>query len=152
MERIVTSTKQTEELANELAKELRPKDVVALYGDLGSGKTTFTSYLVKALGFHDRVQSPTFVILRIYFDCVLNGGSQHAIKEIKHFDLYRLLDISELDALDFEAVINEPAGISIIEWPEIAEKYLPENVIKISFEYIDEDKRKVIINGLEIIH
>ena len=63
MEVLSKSTKETEELAQRVAKKLKPGDVLALYGDLGAGKTTFTNLLVKSLDFGSRVQSPTFVIL-----------------------------------------------------------------------------------------
>ncbi|GIW69406.1 MAG: hypothetical protein KatS3mg101_0153 [Patescibacteria group bacterium] len=66
MEVLASNISETQKLAQEIASKLKPGDVVALYGDLGSGKTTFVSMAAKALGFSARVQSPTFVISRIY--------------------------------------------------------------------------------------
>ena len=66
MEVLLSSTKETKDLAGKIAKKLNPGDTLALYGDLGSGKTTFVNFLVDALGIPARVQSPTFVLHRKY--------------------------------------------------------------------------------------
>src|SRR3990167_8191355 len=95
MDVLSRSTQETEELAKRLATQLKSGDVLALHGDLGSGKTTFTAYLVSALGIEKRVQSPTFVILRRYAaetdETAENiGGSLNGIKIVNHLDLYRV--------------------------------------------------------------
>ncbi len=66
METITNSPQETEQLARKIAGKIKPEDVLALYGKLGAGKTTFTKFLVKSLGFEDRVQSPTFIVARVY--------------------------------------------------------------------------------------
>lgn len=133
MENITYSTEETKELAFELAKNVKKGDTLALYGGLGSGKTTFTRYFVEALGINRRVQSPTFIVARKY-------------GYINHVDLYRLT--SEVEALEIgiqEMIADD--SITIIEWPEIIEELLPENCIKIYFEYIDENTRKITIKN-----
>lgn len=132
MEIITHSTKETKKFASEIAKNIKPGDVLALYGDLGSGKTTFTRYLVEHLGLKNRVQSPTFVIVRKY-------------EHVNHIDLYRLTSEKEVEDLGMAEMLEDKNLISIIEWPELAEKLLPKNTTKIYFEYIDENTRKIRI-------
>lgn len=139
MEFISETPEDLKKLAREIAGNLKPNDVLALYGDLGSGKTTFTRYLVESLGISARVQSPTFVIARKY------NGSGKYINTVNHIDLYRISSKEEIKDLGLEETIKEPNSITVIEWPEIAEKYLPENAVKMHFEYFEETKRKIII-------
>lgn len=139
MEFISETPEDLKKLAREIADNLKPNDVLALYGDLGSGKTTFTRYLVESLGISARVQSPTFVIARKY------NGSGKYINTVNHIDLYRISSKEEIKDLGLEETIKEPNSITVIEWPEIAEKYLPENAVKMHFEYFEETKRKIII-------
>lgn len=130
------STEDTREIAQEIAKALKQGDILALYGDLGSGKTTFTSYLVHALGLENRVQSPTFVIARKY------QGGEGEIKVVNHLDLYRLTSVEEVEDIGLTEMFDEE-GVTIIEWPEIAETLLPERVKVLEFSYVDENERKI---------
>ncbi len=145
MENNTYTIEQVKKLATELARDIRPQDVLALYGDLGSGKTTFTNYLVQALGFKDRVQSPTFVLLRRYTETP--ESNENNIHVINHLDLYRLNDSGDLHELGLNEIVEEPATITIIEWPGIAENLLSKNTKKIFFEYIDEKTRKIKIHN-----
>ena len=131
------STQQLEELAGKIAQKLKPNDVLALYGELGSGKTTFTRFLVKALGFDTRVQSPTFILVRNY------TKSEGSIKKIFHIDLYRLKSVNEVLEIGINEMIDEDKSVTVIEWPEIYEQMLPEKTIRMYFEYADKDTRKV---------
>lgn len=137
MDVLSRSTEETKELARGVARKLKPGNVLALYGDLGSGKTTFTSYLVHFLGIDRRVQSPTFVILRKY------PGGKGDILTVNHIDLYRMQSKEELEDLGLEEIFEESDAIAVIEWPELAEDLLPKDVIKIHFKYVDEDERKI---------
>ena len=141
MEKFTTS--KTQELAREISKKLKPQNVLALYGDLGSGKTTFTRYLVEELGFIDRVQSPTFVILRKY---VKSTNAEIGI--INHLDLYRLSNTEDLRELGLKELFEERKAITIMEWPEIAEALLPKDTIKIFFEYLDENERRINVQNI----
>ena len=143
MDVLSRSTQETEELAKRLAGRLKSGDVLALYGDLGSGKTTFTAYLVSALGIEKRVQSPTFVILRRYA-----AETDEKIKAVNHLDLYRVQSKEEIEDLGLAELFSEPNSIGVIEWPEIAQEFLPENVIKINFEYVDENTRRIYAQNL----
>ena len=142
MEIILSSTEETKQLAQEIATTLNKGDILALYGDLGSGKTTFTRYLVEALGFEDRVQSPTFIIHRIYKN---NKHKSNSLLKINHFDLYRLTNIEEVLDMGFEDILKEES-LTIIEWPEVIQNHLiQDRTKKMYFEYLDDEKRKVTI-------
>ena len=147
MDVLSRSTQETEELAKRLATQLKSGDVLALHGDLGSGKTTFTSYLVSALGIEKRVQSPTFVILRRYAAEGV-GRSGGEVQAVNHLDLYRIQSREEVEDLGLSDLFSEPNSITVIEWPEVAEEFLPENVTKISFEYVDENTRRIHAQNL----
>ena len=142
MEIVSKTTEDTKKLAFSVAEKMRPGNVLALYGGLGSGKTTFTQYLTRALNSTSRIQSPTFVLIRRY-KCNMNG-----IENINHIDLYRLSDADEIADLGIEEILNEKNTLNIIEWPELAEGYLPENTLKIIFEIIDENERKINVQNL----
>lgn len=144
MEILSKSTSETEDLAKTVARKIKTGTVIALFGDLGSGKTTFTNFLVKALGYDCRVQSPTFVIHRVY---VKSGGKP--VDKVHHLDLYRLHVSGEVLELGFEDMLEEPNSLVLIEWPELAIKFLPEGFIEIHFTVIDENTRHVTLKGLE---
>ncbi|MBW6441535.1 tRNA (adenosine(37)-N6)-threonylcarbamoyltransferase complex ATPase subunit type 1 TsaE [Patescibacteria group bacterium] len=135
MENITKSTGETKKLAFEIAKRIKNGDVIALYGDLGGGKTTFTRYLVEGLGLENRVQSPTFVVARKY-------------GYVNHVDLYRLTSKEEAKDIGIEEMISDEESITVIEWPEIIEDLFPRKAVKIYFEYIDENTRKITIKNL----
>ena len=131
-ERILRSEDDTIEFAKELAPKLKKGDVLALYGELGAGKTFFTQQLCKFLGVKENVSSPSYVLMNEYF------GSY----TIRHLDLYRLDAAEEVLELGLYDLFKD--AITIIEWPEIADGMLPENTIHIYFEFI-KSNRKVTI-------
>ncbi|KKU31535.1 MAG: hypothetical protein UX44_C0005G0013 [candidate division WWE3 bacterium GW2011_GWA1_46_21] len=135
MEILSKSPQDTKELAFRIAGKIKPGQVLALFGDLGSGKTTFVGYLVEGLGIKARVQSPTFVLLRKY-------------GFVNHLDLYRLLNVGDVLDIGFTEIIGSDA-VSVIEWPELVEELLPQNCIKIHFEYVNETTRKITIHSLD---
>jgi tRNA threonylcarbamoyladenosine biosynthesis protein TsaE len=135
MEKTTKSIGETKKLAFEIAKKIKLGDVVALYGDLGSGKTTFTRYLSESLGYTGRTQSPTFVVARKYGN-------------INHVDLYRLTTKEEALDIGIGEMMSDKKSITIIEWPGIVDEILPDRTIKIYFEYIDEKSRRIKIQNL----
>jgi len=133
----IYSLEGLEELASGIAKTLEGGEVIALFGDLGSGKTTFTQFLARALGVKKRVPSPTFVVMRAYDDLNLRGVSLH------HYDFYRLDSLEEIRDLGIEEDFKDPKTICVIEWAEKAEELLPEERFEIKFKTIDKDKRAI---------
>ena len=130
MEKYLYSKRDTEEFAISIAKQLSVGDILALYGELGAGKTFFTQMLCKALGVHENVTSPSYVLMNEYIGSI----------SIAHLDLYRLNSEDELLELGLEDIFED--RLTIIEWPEISEKILPSRTIKLYFN-LENDHRKV---------
>ncbi len=128
----VKSKEETEALGMELAQELGPGSVVALFGDLGAGKTTFTKAIAKGLGISDLITSPTFTIIHEY---------ESGRLPLYHFDVYRLGDEEELYELGYEEYFYG-SGVTVVEWADRVEACLPEDAIRINISYGDgEDER-----------
>lgn len=112
--------------------------VVGLYGDLGSGKTTFTQAVARILGMQETVTSPTFVIEKIY---PLEG---HAFsKHLIHIDAYRLEKSEELVRLGWNEIIADQDNLILIEWPEKVADIMPTKHIKLKFTFINETTREI---------
>lgn len=124
----------THRFAVTLIEELRGGDVLALQGNLGAGKTTFTQFLAKKLGVKEQITSPTFVLMKLYvLPKPVNG-----IEQICHVDAYRLESADELEAIGVQEYIGTANTLSIIEWPERVKGSIPEDAIWISFELDDK--------------
>lgn len=136
------SLEETQKLAKDwLASLPQPTDeatVVGLYGNLGAGKTTFTQAVARELGITEPTTSPTFVIEKLY------ETTHPFFKRLIHIDAYRLEAGRELQALDFEKLVENPNNLILIEWPENVKEILPENHLKIQCEFVDEKTRKFV--------
>jgi tRNA threonylcarbamoyladenosine biosynthesis protein TsaE len=130
------------------AKKSKKAAVIALEGDLGSGKTTFTQGLAKGLGIEENITSPTFVLMKRYDTGVADESLRQGAnsRSLFHIDCYRIEKAWQLQELGFEEIINNPENIVAIEWPERISEILPQDAIKIKFEFVDEQRRKIIIN------
>lgn len=141
MKNISRSIQDTHRIAQEFLNTVRypvgESYVVALEGDLGSGKTAFTQEVGKVLGISENMHSPTFVIEKIY---AIDWGG---FKNLIHIDAYRLEKDSELLHLGWEEIIKEPENLIFIEWPGNVAKVIPENAKKISFKFIDDVTREI---------
>lgn len=128
------SLDDTKKAAEYFAKFAKPGQCFALYGNLGSGKTTFSQFLIKSLiPTVEHVASPTFTIIQTY-----NNGDK---LEIWHVDCYRLNDREEFFELGLEEAFE--TCVTIIEWPEIIADFLPKNAIKIQFAIEHDDIRTI---------
>lgn len=134
------SESETKIFAEKFAAGLHRGDVLALFGDLGYGKTTFVQGLAKGLGLEQKITSPTFTIIREYHKSVGNISMK-----LYHIDLYRIEEREELMSLGLEEILNGLDSIVVIEWPEKMGDLLPEKRISITFEYIDENTRSINI-------
>lgn len=128
---ISKSADETRQLAAKLIRLLDVGDVVLLTGDLGAGKTTFVSGALIELGYKDHVVSPTFNILKCYFEVTPN---------IYHIDAYRLED-QNID-IGLEEYI-EGNGICFIEWPKFIEPLIPMRHLEISLKRIGDNEREI---------
>ena len=109
-----TSAEETRALGRALAKRLRGGDVVALHGDLGSGKTTLVQGIAHGLGVKRTVNSPTFILMRVY----PVRPARHGIKQLVHVDGYRIRDEREFDGIGLADYLGRPDTVTVIEWPK----------------------------------
>jgi len=123
----------TQTLAKKIMDFLRPGDVVLLTGDLGAGKTTFVGGALASLGYKDHVISPTFNILKCYFDVKPN---------IFHIDAYRLENQNIDIGLD---EFIEGNGVTFIEWPKFIEPLIPTKHLEISLKRLNDQEREIEI-------
>ena len=145
---ISNSAEETKKFAGEFAKKLKPGDILALYGSLGAGKTTFIQGLVASLGYRGKVFSPTFIFVRPYQIRSQTSDirqQKSGIKTFYHIDLYRIEEPADLKTIGIEEFLDEKDSVSAIEWPERIENGLPERTVKIKIESIDENTRRLII-------
>ena len=143
MKQIITkSFEQTRKLGEEFAASLKGGTVISLHGNLGSGKTTFVQGLAKGLGIEKNIISPTFIIMRTYEPGLKIKDVR--FKNFYHVDLYRIESERDVEGLGLLELINDPENIVVIEWPDKIEHLLPEKRIDIVFEYLENDKRKIV--------
>ncbi len=124
-------------LAARIVASLEPKTsatVLALSGDLGAGKTTFSQGVAAALGVSETVSSPTFVIEKVY---VLEGGS---FERLVHIDAYRIKAVREMEVLAWAELMNDPKSLVVIEWPEKIAELIPDDAIRISFDIAGDER------------
>jgi len=122
----------TSQFAERLAKYLQPGDVIALEGDLGAGKTTFTKGLAKGLEVKKTVNSPTFTIIKEY----------RGRLPLYHMDVYRVADAFE--DLGFDEYF-EGEGVTVVEWAHLIEEQLPEERLTIFLYHQGQDQRKIVL-------
>ncbi|MEO0239919.1 MAG: tRNA (adenosine(37)-N6)-threonylcarbamoyltransferase complex ATPase subunit type 1 TsaE [candidate division WOR-3 bacterium] len=135
MEFIARSPSETEKIGEEVIKKFSIPSLFCLFGELGSGKTTFIRGAARYFGI-EKLRSPTFVYIFIYNLPNLN---------FYHIDLYRIDKDVEWDLLGFDEYLNDKRGIVFIEWADRIKKILPEKRIDVIFEIIDENTRKIIV-------
>lgn len=130
------SAEETKQQGLALGKSLSPNSVIALFGELGAGKTTFIKGLVEGAAAIDpkHVNSPTFTYLHLY-------TGTHTVY---HFDLYRLKTSDDFFALGFDEYFSA-GGICCLEWPERLGDKLPEQTITVTISYEGENKRHIAI-------
>ena len=130
--------KETEDKAKNfvsLIKGFKNSLVINLIGNLGAGKTTFVRGLIQELGFDEFVKSPTFTIVESYESDNL---------KVFHFDLYRIEDDRELQAIGVEDYLSEENAITLVEWPEKSKRYFNNPDYIIQLNYCDNDEKRLI--------
>ena len=133
---VSSSTQETRLLGSRFAKKLKERKIVALYGTLGAGKTEFVKGVCEGLGIDESmVNSPTFTLVNEY-----NSGGQ----VVYHFDAYRLKSIYEFYELGYHDYFFGD-GVCLIEWPDRVEELLPEDIWRIQFTHLGEDKRELLL-------
>lgn len=135
-----SETKKTGELfARELLKQSKNNKaiVIGLEGDLGGGKTAFAQGLAKGLGIKEKIQSPTFVLMKKF------KIAKGRFTSLYHFDCYRIKSFRELISLGFKSMALNPGNILVVEWADKVRRSLLKDSIRIKFEFVDKQKRKI---------
>ena len=130
---ICKSKEETQELGRLLAKESFVREVITLKGQLGAGKTTFSQGFANGLGIKGIINSPTFNIVKCYFDSII---------PLYHIDAYRLEDLHQ--DLGLEEYI-EGDGVCLVEWAEFISEVIPSELLKINIEILENEERLVTI-------
>ena len=134
----IKNEEETRRFGLDLAHELKAGDVVALIGDLGTGKTALTRYIAEGLGITARVNSPTFTIVKEYREGRL---------PLFHFDVYRVSDPDELFNIGADEYFYGD-GVCVVEWADLIEELLPEDTRYIYIEYGPKEGERI----LSLIH
>ncbi len=130
------SAAATEQIGETIGGRIRGGEVIELVSDLGGGKTTLVRGLVRGLGSHDRVASPTFTISREY------SGGRHAVY---HFDFYRLHDAGVVGA-ELSEVAHDPDAVTLVEWGDIVRDVLPARKLQIDIRATGEETRELVFS------
>ena len=130
---------ETEEVGRKLAEKLPGGSVVAMYGDLGAGKTAFVRGMAKGMGLSCRVSSPTFTIVNEYL----------GERELIHFDMYRLSGADELFDIGWEDYISRGA-VCVVEWSENVQDAFFGDEVVVRIEKLNDTDRKITIEGAEL--
>lgn len=136
------SLEETEAFAASLAKELQPGAVIALFGELGAGKTAFARGFARGLGIKETVSSPTFTIVQEY---ALAKGNW-----LFHLDLYRIAGPDAALAFGIDEYLTDKSAYTLIEWPERISRLLHPETIIVKINHDDESSRTLEINNLKI--
>ncbi len=129
----IKNEEETRRFGLDLAHELKAGDVVALMGDLGTGKTALTRYIAEGLGITARVNSPTFTIVKEYRESRL---------PLFHFDVYRVSDPDELFNIGADEYFYGD-GVCVVEWADLIEELLPEDTRYIYIEYGPKEGERI---------
>ncbi|MEG0876377.1 MAG: tRNA (adenosine(37)-N6)-threonylcarbamoyltransferase complex ATPase subunit type 1 TsaE [Oscillospiraceae bacterium] len=140
MEIFTNSAAETENAGETLAKTLVPGSVVAMYGDLGAGKTAFVRGMARGLNSKNRVTSPTFTIVNEY----------EGDMELFHFDMYRLGSSDELFDIGWEDYLARN-GVCVVEWSENVGDAFDGTEISVLIEKLSENQRKITLKGAKAL-
>jgi len=128
----INDLSEIHQAARQFLAEIDNQNVFAFYGDMGAGKTTFIKAVCEELGVQEPVTSPTFAIINEYRD---KKG-----KSIYHFDFYRIKKLEEVFDFGYEDYFYS-GNLCFIEWPELVESLLPENVVRLSLRQTENGAR-----------
>ena len=136
---ISNSANETEQLGERVAKALKGKEVIALFGGLGMGKTAFTRGLARGFGIDEGVSSPTFALVNEYRGSVT----------VYHFDMYRVQTWDGLYSTGFFDYIGN--GVLVIEWSENIEGALPDDAVRVNIQRGAHDEQRIFtIEGIDL--
>lgn len=143
------SPETTQKIAALMAREVlhtkvfRHALLIALKGNLGSGKTCFVQGFIKGLGYRDKITSPTFLIFRRF------GIKSKNFKNVYHVDFYRIKNKKELRVLDFKKILSSSQNIVLVEWADRIKTIIPKKSLWIKFSYGKEENERIIDAALK---
>ena len=138
-EKEINSTDEMIAFGEEIGRQISEGIVLELVGDVGAGKTTFTKGLAKGLGISETVQSPTFTISRVYEGEKLT---------LSHYDFYRLNDYGIME-MELAENLSNPKNVTVVEWADDLAEILPKKHLKLVFESLNENQRKVKVREVQ---
>lgn len=138
-EKDINSTEDMIAFGEEIGSRISGGTVLELIGDVGAGKTTFTKGLARALGIFETVQSPTFTISRIY------EGEKMTLS---HYDFYRLGDYGIME-MELAESLENPNNVTVVEWAGDLANILPKKHLRLTFDSVSEDCRKIKVEETE---
>ncbi|MBR2026378.1 MAG: tRNA (adenosine(37)-N6)-threonylcarbamoyltransferase complex ATPase subunit type 1 TsaE [Alistipes sp.] len=133
---VIASLDELKDVAEAVIESLDGRNVVALFGAMGAGKTTLISAIMEHLGSTDNVTSPTFALVNQY--------STAANEPVYHFDFYRINRIEEAFDMGYEEYFYS-GGLCLVEWPELVEQLLPEDAMVVKIDILSPTERKFSI-------
>jgi|SRR3989344_1803135 len=139
MEVISKSPRETQKIAKDFSKDLKPGDIVALYGDLGAGKTVFIQGIAQGLKIKKKITSPTFVFIHSYSVKIANQDSN-----FYHLDLYRGETLHDFESLGLDEIINGK-NVVVVEWASKIEDRLPKKRVDVTIKAVNEYTRRITI-------
>ncbi len=140
MSKVITKNEEeTFRLGKKMGRQCLGGEIFALYGNLGAGKTKFLQGLADGLGIKDKVNSPTFNILKIY-------NSSGKAKIFCHVDAYRLNSGQDLVSLGIEEFFSSPKTVTAIEWSEKVKDIIPVRAKNIYLKVVSENEREIQLN------
>ncbi len=135
------SEAQTAALAKKFVTSLKQGTIVGLIGDLGAGKTAFVKGVAKALSLKQTVNSPTFVLMRVY-----TIKKHPFLKHLIHVDAYRLKSAKSLTAIGLSDYIKDPSALVMIEWADRVQLIIPKSAIMVRFKHLTPKSRQITIS------
>lgn len=131
---VIKGLDSIDQAAKEFLQEIGDNRIIALYGSMGAGKTTFVTALCRVLGVEDVVNSPTFTIVNEY--------RTEEGEPVFHFDFYRIKSLREVEDLGFEEYVYSDC-MCLMEWPEMIEEMLPEDTLRVSISEQEDGTRLI---------
>jgi tRNA threonylcarbamoyladenosine biosynthesis protein TsaE len=134
---VIASLDELKDVAEAVVESLEGRNVVALFGAMGAGKTTLISAIMEHLGSTDNVTSPTFALVNQY--------NTAANEPVYHFDFYRINRIEEAFDMGYEEYFYS-GDLCLVEWPELVEQLLPDDAMVVKIDILSPTERKFTIN------
>jgi tRNA threonylcarbamoyladenosine biosynthesis protein TsaE len=144
---LTNNRSQTEKIGGSFAKSILKRYpakraiVFGLEGDLGGGKTTFLQGFARGLGIREKILSPTFILMR------RSEIKNSCFENFYHLDCYRIENPKDILSLGLKRIIANPRNIVAVEWADRIKRILPRESVMLKFEFIDKNKRKIIVRG-----